>query len=485
MPDLFSKANGVALTREQTLSSTNGPAKLLFGKYELGKMVGCGAFAKVYHARQVPTGQSVALKVLSKPRIVKSGMYINVRREIVSMRRIRHPHVVKLIDVMASQSKIYLVLEYIKGGEMFRGISTKGKLNEDSARDLFRQLLSAVAFCHSRGVFHRDLKLENLLLDEFGKLKVSDFGLSALSPTSFSNQPILFKTLCGTPAYVAPEVISRRPYDAAKVDLWACGVILFVLSSGYLPFNDINLMMLYRKIYKAEYRFPKWISPDLRTLISRMLDSNPETRITVDGIINDPWFRYGLNQNQIDELMQHRPEIEDRILKIDREEEKRDLNAFDLISLSLGFDLSGLFVSQKAKKERLTSSGTVEEILDKVEEVGRREGFYTLKRKGNEGRGVAVVHSSTGGSLAWVDIYRLNKDIVLIEIEKGEVEEVEEENGCYFWKNKLLPALHGLRTETEPKSPISPNSPVSVLDGTCSGSGAPDMDEHESDSDPI
>lgn len=243
--------------------------------------------------------------------------------------------------------------------------------------------------------------------------------------------------------------------------------------------------MLYRKIYKAEYRFPKWISPDLRTLISRMLDSNPETRITVDGIINDPWFRYGLNQNQIDELMQHRPEIEDRILKIDREEDKRDLNAFDLISLSLGFDLSGLFVSQKAKKERLTSSGTVEEILDKVEEVGRREGFYTLKRKINEGRGVAVVHSSTGGSLAWVDIYRLNKDIVLIEIEKGEVEEDEEQNGCYFWKNKLLPALHGLRTEIEPKSPISPNSPVSVLDATCSGSGAPDMDEHESDSDPI
>lgn len=175
MPGPFSKANGVPLTREQSFGTTNGPAKLLFGKYELGKMVGCGAFAKVYRGRQLSTGQSVALKVLSKQRIVKSGMFINVRREIVSMRRIRHPHVVKLIDVMASQSKIYLVLEYIKGGELFPRISAKGKLNEDSTRDLFRQLLSAVAFCHSRGVFHRDLKLENLLLDEFGKLKVFHF----------------------------------------------------------------------------------------------------------------------------------------------------------------------------------------------------------------------------------------------------------------------------------------------------------------------
>lgn len=243
--------------------------------------------------------------------------------------------------------------------------------------------------------------------------------------------------------------------------------------------------MLYRKIYKAEYHFPKWISPDLRTLISRMLDSNPETRITVDGIINDPWFRYGLNQNQIDQLMQHRPEIEDRILKIDREEEKRGLNAFDLISLSLGFDLSGLFVSEKAGKERLTSSGTVEEILDKVEEVGRREGFYTLKRTGNDSRGVAAVHGSTGGSLAWVDIYRLNKDLVLIEVEQGEVEEEEEETGCHFWKSKLLPALHGLVTVIEPKSPSSPTSPVSVLAGPTSGSGASDMDEPESDSDLI
>ncbi|KAJ4779998.1 CBL-interacting Serine/Threonine-kinase [Rhynchospora pubera] len=483
MPDPFTKANGVALSREQSLSSTKGPAKLLFGKYELGKMVGCGAFAKVYHARQFPTGQSVALKVLSKPRIMKSGMFINVRREIVCMRRIQHPHVVKLIDVMASQSKIYLVLEYIKGGELFPKISSKGRLPEDSARDLFRQLLSAVAFCHSRGVFHRDLKLENLLLDEFGKLKVSDFGLSALSPNAFSNQSILFKTLCGTPAYVAPEVISRHPYDAAKVDLWACGVILFILSSGYLPFNDVNLMLLYRKIYKAEYHFPKWISPNLQTLISRMLDSNPDTRITVDEIINDPWFRYGLNQSQIDKLMQHQPEIEDRISKVNQEEETRNMNAFDLISLSFGFDLSGLFLSQKIGKQRLISPSTVEEILDKVEEVGRRERYFTLQRKGNEGRGMAVVHGSTGGSLAWVEIYRLNKYLVLIEVEQGEVQENEEENGGFFWKTKLLPALQGLGTTIEPKSPSSPSSPVSVLAGPSSGSGAPDMDESESESD--
>ncbi|RRT48360.1 hypothetical protein B296_00046276 [Ensete ventricosum] len=145
---------------------------------------------------------------------------------------------------MASKTKIYMVLEFITGGELFDRIARNGKLKEDEARKYFQQLIDAVDYCHSRGVFHRDLKPENLLLDSNGVLKISDFGLSALP----QQEDGLLYTTCGTPNYVAPEVVKDKGYDGAKSDIWSCGVILFVLMAGYLPFEDSNLMSLYKKV---------------------------------------------------------------------------------------------------------------------------------------------------------------------------------------------------------------------------------------------
>ncbi|XWS35398.1 hypothetical protein CRYUN_Cryun21dG0122900 [Craigia yunnanensis] len=303
----------------------------LFGKYEIGKLLGCGAFAKVYHARNVRTGQSVAIKAVSKQKVFKGGFMVQVKREIAIMRRLHHPNIVKLIEVLASKTKIYFVIEFAKGGELFTRIS-RGRFSEDLSRRYFQQLISAVGFCHSRGVFHRDLKPENLLLDENWNLKVSDFGLSAVTD---QNRPDgLLHTLCGTPAYVAPEILAKKGYDGAKVDVWSCGIVLYVLHAGYLPFNDSNLMVLYRRIYKGKFRFPKWTSPDLRRFLCRLLDTNPETRITVDEIINDPWFKKGYKEIKF--------YSEDFELK-EENQSSQCLNAFDIISFSSGFDLSGLF----------------------------------------------------------------------------------------------------------------------------------------------
>merc|ERR1711915_995843 len=184
------------------------------GKYELGKLLGQGTFAKVYHARNTKTGESVAIKVMDKEKILKVGMMDQIKREISVMRLVRHPNIVRLYEVMASKSKIYFVMEYVKGGELFNRVADNGKLKEEEARKYFQQLISAVDFCHSRGVYHRDLKPENLLLDENGDMKVTDFGLSAL-PEQF-RQDGLLHTACGTPAYVSPEVVSRKGYDGAK-----------------------------------------------------------------------------------------------------------------------------------------------------------------------------------------------------------------------------------------------------------------------------
>ncbi|ONK69040.1 uncharacterized protein A4U43_C05F18660 [Asparagus officinalis] len=268
--------------------SSSDSGTLLLGRYELGKLLGHGTFAKVYHARNPLTNESFAIKVLDKEKILKSGLVAHIKREISILRRVRHPNIVQLFEVMATKTKIYFVMEFVRGGELFRKVA-KGRLKEDTARKYFQQLISAVQFCHARGVYHRDLKPENLLLDDNGDLKVSDFGLSAVSDQI--RQDGLFHTFCGTPAYVAPEVLGRKGYDGAKVDIWSCGIILFVLMAGYLPFHDQNVMAMYRKIYKGEFRCPRWFSPDLTRLLTRLLDTNPRTRITIPEIMENKWFK--------------------------------------------------------------------------------------------------------------------------------------------------------------------------------------------------
>ncbi|CAN1811967.1 CBL-interacting serine/threonine-protein kinase 6 [Linum perenne] len=184
-------------------------------------MLGHGTFAKVYHARNLQSGKSVAMKVVGKEKVIKVGMTDQIKREISVMKMVKHQNIVELHEVMAR------------------------RLKEDVARVYFQQLISAIDFCHSRGVYHRDLKPENLLLDEEGNLKVTDFGLSAFS--EHLKQDGLLHTTCGTPAYVAPEVIKKKGYNGAKADLWSCGVILYVLLAGFLPFQDDNLVTMYRK----------------------------------------------------------------------------------------------------------------------------------------------------------------------------------------------------------------------------------------------
>nr|CAB3478704.1 unnamed protein product [Digitaria exilis] len=181
----------------------DGRRTILMGRYEIGKQLGQGTFAKVFYARNLTTNQAVAIKMINKDKVVKVGLMEQIKREISIMRLVKHPHVLQLFEVMASKSKIYFVLEYAKGGELFNKIAKGGKLSEDAARKYFHQLISAVDYCHSRGVYHRDLKPENLLLDDNENLKVSDFGLSALAESK--RQDGLLHTTCGTPAYVAPE----------------------------------------------------------------------------------------------------------------------------------------------------------------------------------------------------------------------------------------------------------------------------------------
>ncbi|KAF6141903.1 hypothetical protein GIB67_037871 [Kingdonia uniflora] len=218
---------------------------VLMQRYELGRLLGQGTFAKVYKEQNLKSGESVVVKVIGKEKVLKVGLIEQIKWEISIMRLVRHRHVLQLYEVMATKTKIYFVMKYAKGGELFNKVA-KGRLKEDVARRYFQQLISAVNFCHSRGVYYQDLKPENLLLDENSDLKVFNFELSALAESK--RQDGLLHTPCRTPTYVAPEVINRKGYDGAKANIWSCGVIIFVLFAGYLPFHNSNLMKMYQKI---------------------------------------------------------------------------------------------------------------------------------------------------------------------------------------------------------------------------------------------
>ncbi|KAB2609730.1 CBL-interacting serine/threonine-protein kinase 14-like [Pyrus ussuriensis x Pyrus communis] len=403
----------------------------LFGKYEVGRLLGCGAFAKVYHGRNVHTEQSVAIKAVSKQKVLKGGFAAHVKQEISIMRRLRHPHIVKLNEVLATKTKIYFIMEFAKGGELLTKI-TKGRFSEHLSRRYFQQLISAVGYCHSRGVYHRDLKPENLLLDENWNLKVSDFGLSAVTGQVRSDG--LLHTLCGTPGYVAPEILAKKGYEGAKIDIWSCGIILFVLNAGYLPFNDPNLMVMYRKIYKGDYRVPRWTSPELKHLISRLLDTNPETRITVDEILKDPWFEKGYRETKFD--------FEDFGLEDMRDgdsDKTSSLNAFDLISFSSGFDISRLFSKSGISDcgERFVSAETPERIMEKVEEVAKA-GDVSVTEKKSWG---AKLAGKNGNFVVIVGIYRLTEKLVVVELN---LRQREFESGPQMWIDKLRPQLNCL-----------------------------------------
>ncbi|CAI0399490.1 unnamed protein product [Linum tenue] len=413
----------------------------LFGKYELGRLLGCGAFAKVYHARNIATGQSVAVKVINKKKITTPSMMNNIKREISIMRRLGHPHIVRLHEVLATRTKIYFVMEFVKGGELFAKIS-KGRFSEDLARKYFRQLISAVGYCHSRGVFHRDLKPENLLLDESGNLKVSDFGLSAVANQIRADG--MLHTLCGTPAYVAPEILGKKGYDGAKVDVWSCGVILFVLTAGYLPFSDPNLMGMYKKIYKGEYRCPKWMSADLKRFLSRLLDTNPAARITVDEILTDPWFTKGhkkpirFHDEEFTTADKFNSDYKESASEASTSTSS-SLNAFDLISFSSGLNLTGLFDNTYNSMEdgdRFVTAESPERLLEKVLEFARSE---RLRLKSKKLYGVEL-EGRNGGVKFEVEIYRLTDELSVVEGRR-----VAGDAGSYkeTWLNKLKPDLLG------------------------------------------
>lgn len=259
--------------------------------YKMGKVLGSGNFAVVRLATKKDKDNvdiKYAIKIIDKN--LCAGKEEMVSTEIAIAKEVNHPHIIKMYDLYDSSDKLYLVLQYVDGGELFQRIVDAGHFTEQDASRITRQITSAVAYLHSVGIVHRDLKPENILFktkDENSDVMVADFGLS-----KFINDKVMLQTACGTPNYVAPEVLRQQGYGK-EVDMWSIGVITYILLCGYPPFYDENDVILFKKILRGEFRFHKnnWshISQSAKMLISGILKVNTEHRFTAEQVLNHPW----------------------------------------------------------------------------------------------------------------------------------------------------------------------------------------------------
>uniref|UniRef100_A0A3P8QQ36 non-specific serine/threonine protein kinase n=1 Tax=Astatotilapia calliptera TaxID=8154 RepID=A0A3P8QQ36_ASTCA len=267
-----------------SVATTTSDEQPHIGNYRLLKTIGKGNFAKVKLARHVLTGKEVGM----------------------SARAHTHTHTVKLFEVIETEKTLYLVMEYASGGEVFDYLVAHGRMKEKEARAKFRQIVSAVQYCHQKCIVHRDLKAENLLLDADMNIKIADFG--------FSNEFTLgnkLDTFCGSPPYAAPELFQGKKYDGPEVDVWSLGVILYTLVSGSLPFDGQNLKELRERVLRGKYRIPFYMSTDCENLLKKFLILNPSKRGSLEQIMRDRWMNVGYEEEELKPYIEPQPDYKD------------------------------------------------------------------------------------------------------------------------------------------------------------------------------
>ncbi|CDO73303.1 hypothetical protein BN946_scf185008.g65 [Trametes cinnabarina] len=277
-------------------SKRDGDPKMI-GLWKVGRTIGKGSSGRVRLARHTKTGQYAAVKIVSKTALLNSRTSLyslgeeaerilhSIEREIVIMKLIDHPNIMRLYDVWETSTELYLILEYVEGGELFDYLCNKGRLVAKEALCYFQQIITAIDYCHRFNIAHRDLKPENLLLDRDHNIKVADFGMAV-----WQGKGNMLQTACGSPHYAAPEVIMGQAYDGTASDIWSCGVILYALLAGRLPFDDEDLPTLLEKVKVGKFTMPSDIDPRAQDLIRRMITKDVRKRITIPEILRHPFY---------------------------------------------------------------------------------------------------------------------------------------------------------------------------------------------------
>ncbi|ODV60320.1 carbon catabolite-derepressing protein kinase [Ascoidea rubescens DSM 1968] len=336
-----------------------GNPLLRIGKYQIITTLGEGSFGKVKLAYHLKTGQRVALKIINRKTLSKSEMQGRVEREISYLRLLTHPHIIKLYDVIKSKDEIIMVIEFA-GKELFEYIVQRGKMTESEARRFFQQIIAAVQYCHRHKIVHRDLKPENLLLDSKLNVKIADFGLS-----NIMTDGNFLKTSCGSPNYAAPEVISGKLYAGPEVDVWSCGVILYVMLCGRLPFDDEFIPALFKKISSGIFTIPPYLSDNAKNLLHKMLVVDPINRITTQEIMEHDWFKIDFPDYLKLNDSEKTKEIDDDIVKA--------------LAKTMGYDMDEVY---DVLKNNIIGKNEIRDAYELMKE--NRTLVDDLKKKNNE-----------------------------------------------------------------------------------------------------
>ncbi|XP_051854219.1 serine/threonine-protein kinase MARK1 isoform X3 [Antechinus flavipes] len=302
-PTKSSSRQNIPRCRNSITSATDEQPHI--GNYRLLKTIGKGNFAKVKLARHVLTGREVAVKIIDKTQLNPTSLQ-KLFREVRIMKILNHPNIVKLFEVIETEKTLYLVMEYASGGEVFDYLVAHGRMKEKEARAKFRQIVSAVQYCHQKCIVHRDLKAENLLLDADMNIKIADFGFS--NEFTIGNK---LDTFCGSPPYAAPELFQGKKYDGPEVDVWSLGVILYTLVSGSLPFDGQNLKELRERVLRGKYRIPFYMSTDCENLLKKLLVLNPIKRGSLEQIMKDRWMNVGHEEEELKPYTEPEPDFND------------------------------------------------------------------------------------------------------------------------------------------------------------------------------
>ena len=256
------------------------------GNYKLGEEIGSGAFGKVILGLHIITGERVAIKILDKFILSQTPEdYELVRQELSILKIVKHKYIVQLYEILETPQHIFIIMEYCEGQDIMDYILTRNRLSEDESLKYFQQLINALYYLHSQNITHRDIKIDNLLLDRNLDLKLIDFGLSTrYRDDRLLNQP------CGTVVYAAPEVLDCREYHGMLADVWSSGIVLFGMLSGFLPFGDPDDEVNKKLVLQGKIEMPKFFSKEVTDLLKHMLDVNPLTRYTLEEIMAHPWF---------------------------------------------------------------------------------------------------------------------------------------------------------------------------------------------------
>ena len=253
--------------------------------YKIGRIIGRGAFGKVNLALHILSGYLVAMKSFNKTKI--NLPLRKIKNEIKIMQKLRNnKHIVKLLEAFENEKYYFIIMENVVGGNLFNAINKMGKLPESLAKNIFRQLIETIKYIHSKNIVHRDIKPDNILLNLNNNIKLCDFGVS-----KEIKKGILISDSCGTPAFIAPEILLSKPYDPYIADIWSCGVVLYIMVNGFFPFTGINETQLHKSILSGKFPKPNSISKELMDIINKILELNPNKRIKLDEILNHPWLK--------------------------------------------------------------------------------------------------------------------------------------------------------------------------------------------------